>query len=240
MQTAPGSVVAIIVAAGAGERMGGVQKAFTPLLGRMMIAYSLQAMDDVGEIGHIVVAAARDGVGRARSLISSMNLRTKPIVCAGGATRRDSVLAGLRASPPSELSIVHDGARPCITPDLIERGIAVARATGAAIPATPVNDTIKEVGPGGLIVRTPERSRLFAAQTPQIFATELLVRAHAEASPDLLLDDASLFESLGWPVYVYEGDPSNLKVTRPIDIALAEAVLRERGVGAPDKAGGTG
>ena len=239
MRTEPGSVVAIIVAAGAGERMGGVQKAFAPLLGRMMIAYSLQAMDEVNEIGHIVVVVARDGVSTAQSLISSMNLRMAPVVCAGGATRRDSVLAGLRGSPASELCIVHDGARPCITRDLIARGIAVARATGSAIPAVPVSDTIKEVGPGGLIVRTPERSRLFAAQTPQIFATELLKKAHAEASPDLLLDDASLFESFGWPVHVYEGDPSNLKVTRPVDIALAEAVLRERGVRPPDETGGT-
>ena len=237
MQRESGPVVAIIVAAGAGERMGGMQKAFAPLLGRMMIAYSLQAMEDTDDVVHIVAVVAGDGVGAAEDLISSMNLRKGSAVCAGGATRRDSVLAGLRASPPSELIIVHDGARPCITPDLVVRGIAAARATGAAIPAVPVNDTIKEVGPGGLIIRTSERSRLYAAQTPQVFATELLKKAHAEASADLLLDDASLFESLGWPVHVFEGDPSNLKVTRPIDIALAETVLRERGVRRPDDAG---
>ena len=234
-----GPVVAIIVAAGAGERMGGVQKAFTPLLGRMMIAYSLQAMEDTDDVDHIVAVVASDGVGAAEDLIALMNLGKVSAVCAGGATRRDSVLAGLRASSPSELTVVHDGARPCITPDLVARGIAAARATGAAIPAVAVNDTIKEVGPGGLIVRTPERSRLYAAQTPQVFATELLRKAHAEAPADLLLDDASLFESLGWPVHVFEGDASNLKVTRPIDIALAEAVLRERGVRRPDDADGT-
>ena len=99
----------------------------------------------------------------------------------------------------------------------------------------PVQDTIKEAGQDGRIVATPDRSRLFAAQTPQAFRTELLERAHAEAPADLVLDDASLVEALGEPVHIFEGDPGNIKVTTPIDMAVAEAVLRQRGITAPDE-----
>ena len=160
-------------------------------------------------------------------------------MCAGGATRRASVLAGLQAAPDNEITLVHDGARPCVTPELVARGIEAAQEHGAAIPAVPVQDTIKEAGQGGLIVNTLDRSMLYAAQTPQVFPTDMLKRAHAEASADLLLDDASLFEALGWPVHIFEGDPSNLKVTTPIDVAFAEAVLRRRGVEPVDDLSGT-
>ena len=235
---ASGPVTGIIVAAGSGERMGGVQKAFAPLLGRMMVSYSLRAMEDTSELTNIVLVVASESVQKGESLVSSMGLCKVAAVCAGGATRRASVLAGLQAAPDSEITLVHDGARPCVTPEFVGRGIEAAQEHGAAIPAVPVQDTIKEVGQGGLVARTPDRSTLYAAQTPQVFPTDMLKRAHAEASADLLLDDASLFEALGWPVHIFEGDPSNLKVTTPIDVAFAEAVLRRRGVEPADELAG--
>ena len=125
--------------------------------------------------------------------------------------------------------------RPCVTTELIARGVVAAREHGAAVPAVPVQDTIKERGQDGRVVATPDRSRLYAAQTPQAFRIDLLNRAHAEAPADLVLDDASLVEALGEPVHIFEGDPGNIKVTTPIDVAVAEAVLRHRGIGAPDE-----
>ena len=210
--------------------MGGVEKAFQPLLGRPIVSYSLRAMEDSPEIDHVVLVVAGDSVAKAESLVASMSLDKVAAVCAGGDTRRASVLAGLEAVPDSALTLIHDGARPSITPELIARGVAAAREDGAAIPAVPAQDTIKEIGQDGRVANTPDRSTLYAAQTPQVFPTVLLKRAHAEAPPRLLLDDASLFEALGWPVHVFEGDPGNIKVTTPVDLAFAEAVLLRRGV----------
>ncbi len=231
-----GRTTGIIVAAGSGERMGGVQKAFTPLLGREMVAYPLRAMEDSHDVDHIVLVVASDSVEKAASLVSSLGLCKVSAVCAGGNTRRESVLAGLQAAPDgSENTLVHDGARPCITTDLIARGVAAAREHGAGVPAVPVQDTIKEAGQDGRIAATPDRSRLYAAQTPQAFRTELLKRAHAEAPADLVLDDASLVEALGEPVHLFEGDAGNIKVTTPTDVAVAEAILRQQGNTAPDE-----
>ena len=151
----------------------------------------------------------------------------------GGSTRRESVESAVRSTDERDIIVVHDGARPCVTTELIARGVVLARETGAAIPVVPAQDTIKEVAPDGTVVTTPDRSRLYAAQTPQVFQGELLRRAHYETSADLVLDDASLVEALGLPVHTFEGDPANIKVTTPIDLAFAEAVLRQRGITEP-------
>lgn len=222
--------VAIVVAAGSGQRMGGTPKAFLPVLGLPLIAHPLHALQDVLEIAAIVLVLPEGLLDRGRALALELGAGKVVSVCAGGATRRDSVRAGLSAAPHSRWTVVHDGARPCLTPMLVLQGLDAARGTGAAIAAVPLQDTIKEVGPGGGVVRTLERSRLYAAQTPQVFATELLRRAHDEAPPGPFTDDASLFEALGWPVHVYPGDPANIKVTTPDDVILAEAILRKRGV----------
>lgn len=232
-----GSTTGIIVAAGSGERMGGVQKAFQHLLGDEMAAYSLRVMEASQDVDHIVLVVASDSVEKAKLLVSEMRLCKVSTICAGGATRRESVLAGLRAVPDgSEVTLVHDGARPCVTGELIARGVAAAREHGAAVPAVPIQDTIKEAEQDGRVVATPDRSRLYAAQTPQAFHTELLKRAHAEAPADLVLDDASLVEALGEPVHLFEGDAGNIKVTTPADVAIVEAILRQRDNSAPDDA----
>ncbi len=232
-----GATTGIIVAAGSGERMGGIQKAFHLLLGDEMAAYSLRVMEASQDIDHIVLVVASDSVEKAKLLVSEMGLCKVSAVCAGGATRRESVLAGLHAVPDdSEITLVHDGARPCVTGELIARGVATAHEHGAAVPAVPVQDTIKEAGQDGRVVATPDRSRLYAAQTPQAFRTELLRRAHAEAPADLVLDDASLVEALGEPVHLFEGDAGNIKVTTPADVAIVEAILRQRDNRAPNDA----
>ena len=232
-----GATTGIIVAAGSGERMGGIQKAFHLLLGDEMAAYSLRVMEASQDIDHIVLVVPSDSVEKAKLLVFEMGLCKVSAVCAGGATRRESVLAGLHAAPDgSEIMLVHDGARPCVTTELIARAVAVARDHGAAVPAVPVQDTIKEAGQDGRVVATPDRSRLYAAQTPQAFRTELLRRAHAEAPTDLVLDDASLVEALGEPVHLFQGDAGNIKVTTPADVAIVEAILRQRDNSAPDNA----
>ena len=228
-----GATTGIIVAAGSGERMGGVQKAFTPLLGREMVAYSLQVMEESEEIERVMLVVPPGTVDTATRLCEGMRFSKVGSIGVGGHTRRESVESAVRSTYENSLIVVHDGARPCITAELITRGVALAREAGAAIPVVPAQDTIKEVAPDGTVVATPDRSRLYAAQTPQVFDSMLLSRAHYETPPDLVLDDASLVEALGLPVHTFEGDPANIKVTTPIDLAFAEAVLRQRGITEP-------
>lgn len=222
--------VAILVAAGSGQRMGGVEKAFTHALGRPLITYSLWALEETAEVQAVVLVLPSGAIETGQQLVKQLGLTKVVAVCPGGSTRRDSVYAGLQAAPDSVWTVVHDGARPCVTPDLFIKGLEAARAAGTAVAAIPLQDTMKEVGPGGVVLSTPERSRHYIAQTPQVFPTASLIEAHDRAPYDLLLDDASLFEAMGWPVHVYPGDTANLKVTTPSDIVLAEAILRSRGV----------
>jgi 2-C-methyl-D-erythritol 4-phosphate cytidylyltransferase len=158
----------------------------------------------------------------------------------GGDTRQDSVRLGLAALPADAKQVlIHDGARCLVEPELLQRccaALGAATLAGAGIiAATPVTDTIKEVGEGGRIKGTPDRSLLWAAQTPQGFAVGPLRQAHAEAEARgwTVTDDAALFERLGWPVQVLEAPPSNIKVTTPFDLTVAEAVLKTRGSWAP-------
>jgi len=158
----------------------------------------------------------------------------------GGDTRQDSVRRGLAALPKdAEPVLIHDGARCLVEPDLLHRccealGEAILAGAGI-IAATPVTDTIKEVGEGGRIRATPDRSLLWAAQTPQGFGVGPLRQAHAKAEAEgwTVTDDGALFERLGWPVQVLDAPPSNIKVTTPFDLTVAEAVLRMRGRGVP-------
>ena len=231
------AVIGVIVAAGSGVRMGGVEKAFQPLLGREMVAYSLRVMEESEEIDRVMLVVPPNGIETATKLCEVMGFSKVRSIMGGGRTRRESVEGAVRSTDESSLIVVHDGARPCITTDLITRGVALARETGAAIPVIPAQDTIKEIAPDGTVLATPDRWRLYAAQTPQVFHGALLRRAHDETPPDLVLDDASLVEALGLPVHTFDGDPANIKVTTPIDLAYAEAVLRRRGISEPHDPG---
>jgi 2-C-methyl-D-erythritol 4-phosphate cytidylyltransferase len=142
----------------------------------------------------------------------------------GGRRRQDSVREGLKAGG-CDWVVVHDGARPLVTPQLIEAGLAAAQETGAAVCALPAQDTVKRVDEEGRVVRTLDRRRLWLVQTPQVFRYDMLLDAH-ERSRQPATDDAALVERLGQEVRVFPGSPRNLKVTTPDDLALAEALLK--------------
>jgi 2-C-methyl-D-erythritol 4-phosphate cytidylyltransferase len=219
--------VALIVAAGRGERLGsGRPKALVTVSGRPMLAWSVDALRAVAAVHSIVVALPPDALDAAPDGV---------IAVAGGRVRSESVRAALAASPDgADPVIVHDAARPLATPALFERALAELAESGAdaVIAASAVTDTVKEVRAGELDVeRTLDRSRLWAVQTPQVFRRGALERAFSEASPDLLAratDDAWLIEQGGGRVRILPADVANIKVTTPLDLLVAEALLAER------------
>lgn len=215
--------VALIVAAGRGERLGfGGPKALVTLGGRPMLEWSVQALQAVPGVEQIVVALPKDAVDRAPAGTLSV---------AGGAVRSESVRIALAAADDGDPVIVHDAARPLASSELFERALTELDESeaDAVVAAVPVRDTIKEVGPGGLTVaRTLDRSRLWAVQTPQVFRRDMLERAFAEASHELLelaTDDAWLVELVGGRVELLESGHDNVKVTTQTDLRLAELLL---------------
>jgi|CXWL01.1.fsa_nt_gi 2-C-methyl-D-erythritol 4-phosphate cytidylyltransferase len=224
-----GSVCAIIVAAGRSERMGGVDKVFATLMGRPLLAWTLGAFKRCEAIDAVVIVAAEGSVGRMQAFVQEWRFEAKvTAVVPGGATRQESVRAGLEASDGAAIVVVHDAARPLVTAEIITGGVELARETGAALCAVPVRDTVKQVaGDPPLVVATPDREQLWLAQTPQCFDRALLLEAHEQAI-SAATDDAALVEAMGRPVSVYEGAWSNFKVTTPEDFIIAEALLRER------------
>ncbi|HTU30110.1 MAG TPA: 2-C-methyl-D-erythritol 4-phosphate cytidylyltransferase [Solirubrobacteraceae bacterium] len=221
--------VALIVAAGRGERLGlDRPKALVPLRGRPMLDYSLDALRGVPDVERIVVALPAEAIHAAPDDV---------VAVAGGVQRSHSVRAALAAAPgaPEDAVIVHDAARPLVSAELFAQALdALARApeADAVIAAAPVTDTIKEVsGDGRSVARTLDRSRLWAVQTPQVFRRSALERVLAAADDELLAqatDDAWLIERGGGTVHVLGSDPGNLKVTTAHDLRVAELLLAER------------
>ena len=224
------SVGAIIVAAGSSTRMAGVDKTFAPLLGKPLIAHTIDRFEEFSPVTQIILVLAAGSLDIGRSMVQERGYRKVSHVCAGGARRQDSVRAGLEALEPCRWVMVHDGARPGLDTALLQRGLAAVSASphGAAIAGVPVKDTIKVVDVDGVVKDTPSRETLWAAQTPQVFGYDLLCRAHAEFEGDAT-DDAMMVEALGYQVSVFPGSYENLKVTTPEDLAVVEAVLRGRG-----------
>jgi 2-C-methyl-D-erythritol 4-phosphate cytidylyltransferase len=215
--------VALIVAAGRGERLGfGRPKALVTLGGKPMLEWSVAALREVEAVDRIVVALPSEALDAAPDGC---------LAVPGGAVRSASVRAALEAAGNGDPVIVHDAARPLATPELFSRAIAaVGEGVDAAIAAVPVADTVKEVD-ALEVVRTLDRSRLWAVQTPQVFRRESLERALFEASDEVLAaatDDAWLIERAGGVVRVVESSASNIKVTTPTDVHVAELLLSER------------
>lgn len=204
--------------------MGGVRKPLLELAGRPVLEWALQPFLDHAEVDVVVVALPAEAAAEPPSWLVQ-HPRVK--VVAGGATRTDSVGAALDALPAHvKVVMVHDGARPVVRPEWIDRCLDVCRNGEGAVVGYPARDTLKEVGAGDRIEGTPDRSRLWQVQTPQAFPRTLLERAYAEASPsDAPTDDAGLVERLGAPVRVVRGDATNVKITRPEDLALAEVLI---------------
>jgi 2-C-methyl-D-erythritol 4-phosphate cytidylyltransferase len=218
------AVAGIILAAGASTRLG-VDKLWEDLGGRPLLAWSIQVFADSPIIDQIVVVTRAETTTRVRELLDAMQLTDAVQLATGGAERQDSVRAGLQAVADAKWVVVHDAARPFVTDEIIERGLAESRTTGAAIAAVPVVDTVKIVD-YGTIMGTPDRQTLWAAQTPQIFRRELLWEAHQRAS-HTATDDAALVEAIGTPVRVFMGAYRNLKVTTDVDLQLARLLAAQ-------------
>ncbi len=244
----------LIAAAGSGRRMGAPgNKLLLPVAGRPVLAWTLEAAlacPAISWIGVIGQPVDEEAITALVNMARAARPDAAPVRwIPGGDSRQESVSRGLAALPPeATLVLIHDGARALVEPDLITACVDALRQGAAAgagvIAATPVTDTIKQVDGSGTVTGTPARSGLWAAQTPQGFAVEQLRRAHAEAEACgwSVTDDAALFERLGLPVRVLEAPPSNLKLTTPFDLTVAEAVLAERcsGAGGLVDGGGAG
>lgn len=219
---------AVIVAAGSATRMRGIDKMLVPLAGVPVVLRSVRALAASDCIDSLVIVTRTECMETLRTLCAEVS---KPVtVVAGGASRPESVLAGLAALPEgTELAAIHDGARPLVTQAVIAEAVEAAGRCGAAAPAVPVHDTIKQAE-NGLVRATPERKTLFAVQTPQVFDVKLLktvLRAAMERGI-ALTDDCSAVEAAGKPVVLTQGCEENLKITTPVDLTLAEAILKRR------------
>jgi 2-C-methyl-D-erythritol 4-phosphate cytidylyltransferase len=222
--TSPQKVGAIIAAAGESRRMDGIDKVFAPLGGKPVIAYVLDVFEKCEAVNQIVVVVSKDNMAKCRWLIAE-NKYSKPVeVCAGGKRRQDSVAAGLKKLKDCDWVVIHDGARPLVTGELIERGLEAARETGAAVAAVPVTDTIKVADDDRIVLETPVRQNLWAVQTPQVFLVDLISKAYQKAEGEVT-DDASLVEALGNRVKLYMGSYDNIKITSAGDLLVAEALL---------------
>ena len=222
---------ALVAAAGSSTRMGGVNKMLEPLDGIPVLARTLMALQQAERIDEIVVATREEDLMEISGLCRTYGITKCTKVIRGGETRAHSVLlAALEASPGVKLLAVQDGARPLVTPEVIERTISAAVRCGAAAPAVPVKDTVKEVRDGGAVERTVDRTSLRAVQTPQVFDASLLKAALQDAVENRIpiTDDCSAVERLGKVVFLVDGEEENLKITTPVDMILAEAILRAR------------
>jgi 2-C-methyl-D-erythritol 4-phosphate cytidylyltransferase len=223
--------VAIVVAAGKGTRIGGNRpKQFLELGGIPIIIHTLRRFEQCDAINEVIVVLPADATAGFVSLAERFGLRKVSRAIAGAATRAQSVLRGLNAISSAEIVAIHDGVRPFVTPEEIEGVLNAARASGAAVLVSPVSDTIKEIADGS-IARTLPRANLRRALTPQCFRFDVLKQAYDrldefEAEGIDVTDDSLLVERLGLKIAAVEGSASNIKITGPEDIVLAEALLK--------------
>jgi 2-C-methyl-D-erythritol 4-phosphate cytidylyltransferase len=228
MKTTKPKTAAIIAAAGEGKRMRGVDKVFAELAGEPILLRATRPFQECKLIDQIVVVVSGEKENKCRRLVTGKEWSKVSDVCIGGQRRQDSVAAGLQRLEDYEWVVIHDGARPLVTADLIERGLEAARETGAAAAAIPVTDTIKVIDEDGIVSQTPPRQNLRAVQTPQVFRFDIIQIAHRQDCGDVT-DDASLVERLGHKVRLYPGSYDNIKITTPADLMLAEVLLKNRG-----------
>jgi len=229
--SSPLHVNAVIVAAGKGERMGAfLPKPFLPLAGTPLFIHTVRSLARSSRIAGVILVVAAERETLCRDLLAAHGPFSLPIrLVAGGPERQDSVRLGLAALDPAcEVVVIHDAARPFITPEIIDQSITVAAEVGGALVAVQVRDTLKRVEQDGMVRETVSRQNLWLAQTPQTFRTSLIRAAHerAFAAGVQVTDDAALVEWLGGQVKIVPGDPVNFKITTPGDLHLAEAILK--------------
>lgn len=224
---------AVVVAGGKGTRMeSSINKVFMDIAGKQAIVRVLETFEENEFINEIILVASQRDIDYCKKQFANKAeyQKIKEIVV-GGKRRQDSVSNGLKmVSDQAEMILVHDGARPLVTHDIIDRSIEGALRYGAVTTAVPVKDTIKVADKDGFICETPERKKLWSVQTPQVFRKELLIQAYknAEDSDIEATDDAMLAERLGHKIKLIEGSYENIKITTPEDIAIAEAIIRYR------------
>ena len=225
-----GRCAAVIVAAGTATRMRGTDKILTSLQGEPLIAHTIRVFQNSPMIDEIVIVTREEILSQLGRLCSQHDFDKVSMIVPGGASRVESVICGLEhISKGTKLVAIHDGARPLVTAEIIERTVRKADRYHAAAPAIPVKDTIKEAE-NRIVCSTPDRSKLFAIQTPQVFDFDLLRGALQKAVSEHLsiTDDCSAVEALGMSVYLTDGSDENIKITTPIDLILADAILQSR------------
>lgn len=226
-------VTAVIVAAGEGKRMGGpVSKSFLPIAGRPLVLRTLDRFFSTRKIEKAIVVVADQDLRQSQELIEGdPNLSHRSwVLQAGGATRQESVRRGLdRLEPDCEIVAIHDGARPFVSPSLIDRCVDEAYRAGSVVIGVPVKDTIKVVSEDHWVQATPVRKGLWEIQTPQVFRKDIILQAHEWGVHHAMevTDDSTLVEQTGQRVFLLEGERTNIKITVPEDLLLAEALLRE-------------
>ncbi len=203
---------AVIVAAGESRRMEGVDKLFLPIHGAPLLSHTLAAFEAVPRIQSIVLVLAPANMERGKELVRQHGFAKVSEVCPGGERRQDSVRLGLERLAPHPWVVIHDGARPCVEPQVIERGLEEAVRWGSVVAAVPMKDPVKVVRGQGEVQETLNRRGLWSVQTPQVFPWEVLHQTHQQQDVTVT-DDAALVELLGYPVHVYFGSYANIKVT---------------------------
>lgn len=218
-------VGAIIAAAGKGRRMGNGDKLFLSLGGKLLLAWSVDTCQKCPLITQIVLVLKEPDMEQGQRLVIERGWSKVIAVCRGGERRQDSVEKGLRELKDCDWVMIHDGARPFLTLDLIEDGLKVAIETGAAVAAVPAKDTIKIATQDGVVEQTLARQQLWIVQTPQIFRRDIIISAYNQVKGEVT-DDAALVEKLGYRVKLYMGNYNNIKITTPEDILLAEIIAK--------------
>jgi len=222
----------IIPAAGSGSRMGGVvPKPYMNLAGLPVLSYTLRCFDLPDQIAMIVLAISDDCHNLAQDAIRISGISVPVKIVQGGAERLDSIRNAMQHIPDqTRLVAIHDAVRPFVDNNLFMRLIEAASQFGACVPGLPVTDTVKQIDKDGFVVHTPDRSLLCSVQTPQIFHSELLVRAYQNAVEKGIraTDDASLVEIIGEGVKIIDGDPDNIKLTYPGDVHRARKILKNK------------
>lgn len=222
---------AVIVAAGSSTRMQGTDKIMADLDGEPVIVHTLRAFEMSPEIDEIVLVSRPELVEELTARTAQEGFRKVIAVVPGGVTRMESVNHGLTAlSKETRLAAIQDGARPLVTGEIIAETVTKAQTTSAAAPAVPVKDTVKVADAAGRVLSTPDRETLRAVQTPQVFDRDLLLAAWEKAKQEgkNYTDDCAAMEGLGKTVYLTSGSEENLKITTPLDLILAEEILKRR------------
>jgi 2-C-methyl-D-erythritol 4-phosphate cytidylyltransferase len=218
----------IIVAAGESRRMQGQDKILASLGGKPVLEWSIEAFQQYPLVHRIILVNSRHNIDQVKYMRIERQWSKVAEICLGGRRRQDSVAAGLKLLGTCDWVIIHDGARPLISREIIDRGMEAAKETGAAIAAVPVTDTIKTADMDMTVTGTLDRSRLWAVQTPQIFRFTLIEEAYRRASGDVT-DDAALVEKIGGKIKIFMGSYDNIKITTPHDLAAAELWIKNNG-----------